>query len=159
MKPHELKPAEGSRPRRRRVGRGEGSGRGKTCGRGTKGTKARGKVPQFFEGGQMPLVRRVPKLKGFKPPRRQRFGSVNVGDLADLSGDSLGPEELRAGGLVKKRDRLVKVLGGGEIDRAVTVRAHSFSDSARKKITAAGGTAETIEVTYEDVHKRGKSGE
>jgi large subunit ribosomal protein L15 len=144
MKPHDLKPPPGARRRARRVGRGEGSGRGKTAGRGTKGTRARGQVKQFFEGGQMPLVRRVPKLKGFKPPRRRVYGSVNLSDLAKIEGSQLGPEELRAAGLVRKRDRLIKVLGEGEVARALTVRAHAFSGSARAKIEEAGGVAEVI---------------
>lgn len=147
MKPHELKSPPGSRSARKRVGRGDGSGRGKTAGRGTKGTKARGKVKTFFEGGQMPLTRRVPKLKGFTPPNRRIYGVVNLSGLAEVEGSDIGPDELRAAGLLKKRDRLVKVLGTGEIDRAVTVRAHAFSASARQKIEAAGGTSELIEIS------------
>lgn len=126
------------------MGRGEGSGHGKTGGRGTKGTKARGSVKAFFEGGQMPLVRRVPKLKGFKPPRRKVYGAVNLSALARLESATIGPEELRATGTVRKKDALIKVLGQGEIDRPVTVRAHAFSASARAKIEAAGGTTEVI---------------
>jgi large subunit ribosomal protein L15 len=145
MKLHELKPAAGARKQRKRVGRGAGSGYGKTAGRGTKGTKARTNVKPFFEGGQMPFVRRVPKLKGFKPPERKRFGSVNVGALARAEGSQIGPDELRAAGLIRKRDRLVKILGDGEVDRAVTVRAHAFSDSARAKIEAAGGAVEVLD--------------
>ncbi|CAN5637651.1 50S ribosomal protein L15 [soil metagenome] len=144
MKPHELEPPEGSHQRRKRVGRGEGSGRGKTAGRGTKGTKARGSVKAFFEGGQMPLVRRVPKLKGFTPPNPKIYGAVNLADLGRVEGDDIGPDELRAAGLVRKRDKLVKVLGSGELDRALTLRAHAFSASARAKIEAAGGSAEVI---------------
>ena len=145
MKPHDLRPAEGARVRRKRVGRGEASGQGKTTGRGTKGTKARGKVPLFFEGGQMPLIRRVPKLKGFTPPNRTVYGSVNVSDLQEMDVTEVGPDELRGAGLIRKRDKLVKVLGSGDISRAVTVRAHAFSKSARSKIESAGGTAELIE--------------
>lgn len=144
MKPHELKPAPGSHKARKRVGRGEGSGYGKTAGRGTKGTKARGKVRAFFEGGQMPLVRRIPKLKGFTPPNRTVYGAVNVGQLAELSQDEVGPDELRTAGLVRKRDALVKVLGDGELNRAMTVRAHAFSGAARSKIEAAGGKTEVL---------------
>lgn len=143
MKPHDLKPARGAKTRRTRVGRGDGSGKGKTAGRGTKGTKARGEVHMFFEGGQMPLIRRVPKLKGFTPPNRKVYGAVNVGQLGDL-GSEVGPEELRAAGLVRKRDKLVKVLGNGDISKKVTVRAHAFSDAAKTKIEGAGGTAEVI---------------
>ena len=153
MKPHELKPAPGSKTKRTRVGRGEGSGKGKTAGRGTKGTKARGEVHLFFEGGQMPLIRRVPKLKGFTPPNRKEYGAVNVGQLADL-GSKVGPDELRAAGLVRKRDKLVKVLGNGDISKKVTVRAHAFSESARTKIEGAGGTAEIISLVPEPRKKK-----
>ena len=146
MKPHELKPAAGSNKRRKRVGRGEGSGKGKTAGRGTKGTRARGEVHLFFEGGQMPLIRRVPKLKGFTPPNKVHYGAVNVAELNELDGSEIGPEELRSAGLVHKRDKLIKILGSGDIGRKVTVRAHAFSESARSKIEAAGGQVEMIEV-------------
>ncbi len=144
MKPHNLHPSHGAVKPRKRVGRGEGSGRGKTAGRGTKGTKARGEVHIFFEGGQMPITRRIPKLKGFTPPNKTVYGAVNVGDLAALEGSNVGPDQLRAGGLVHKRDKLIKILGGGEIDRAVTVSAHAFSATARSKIEAAGGTVEVL---------------
>lgn len=144
MKPHELSAPRGARRSRTRAGRGEGSGHGKTAGRGTKGTNARGGVKAFFEGGQMPLVRRVPKLKGFHPPDRVVYGAVNLRDLARVEGDELGPDELRRAGLVRKRDRLVKILGSGEPRRALTMRAHAFSASARTKIEQAGGTAEVI---------------
>ena len=144
MKPHELKPAPGSKTNRKRKGRGEGSGKGKTAGRGTKGTKARGEVHQFFEGGQMPLIRRVPKLKGFTPPNRKEYGAVNVGQLADLGATEVGPDDLRSAGLIRKRDKLVKILGGGDISSKVTVKAHAFSESARTKIEGAGGTVEVI---------------
>ncbi len=145
MKPHELKPAPGSTKSRKRVGRGDGSGYGKTAGRGTKGTRARGSVHLFFEGGQMPLARRTPKLKGFRSPNRVQYGAVNVGELAKLGVTEIGPDELRAGGLVRKRYSRIKVLGGGEIDKALTVKAHAVSGSARSKIEAAGGTIEIIE--------------
>jgi large subunit ribosomal protein L15 len=145
MKPHDLKPAPGSTKRRKRVGRGEASGKGKTAGRGTKGTKARNTVRLGFEGGQMPLIRRVPKLKGFKPPRRTVYGTVNLSQLGDLGAKEIGPEELREAGLVRKRHDLVKVLGSGDLDKALTVRAHAFSGTAKQKIEAAGGTAELLE--------------
>ena len=153
MKPNDLKPSEGSRTKRTRKGRGEGSGKGKTAGRGTKGTRARNKVPLFFEGGQMPLYRRIPKLKGFKNPTATRYGGVNVGELGDLDATEIGPEEMRAAGLVKKREKLVKVLGGGELSKAVTVRAHAFSASAKSKIEGAGGTATVIERQTEKASK------
>jgi len=144
MKPHELRPPAGSHTKKTRVGRGEASGKGKTAGRGTKGTRARGRVHTFFEGGQMPLARRVPKLKGFTPPNRTVYGAVNLSEVSEMDGDELGPDEFRASGLLKKRDKLVKVLGAGDIGRAVTVRAHAFSASARSKIEAAGGSTEVI---------------
>jgi large subunit ribosomal protein L15 len=144
MKPHDLRPPAGSHQRAKRVGRGEGSGRGKTAGRGTKGTRARGSVKAFFEGGQMPLVRRVPKLKGFKPPVRKSYGAVNVADLGRAGASEIGPDELRAAGLVRKRDRLIKILGEGDVDAALVVRAHAFSAAARQKIEAAGGRAEVL---------------
>jgi large subunit ribosomal protein L15 len=144
MKPHELRAAEGARTKRKRVGRGEGSGKGKTAGRGTKGTKARGEVHLFFEGGQMPLVRRVPKLKGFTPPNKKVYGAVNVGDLEQLDQAEVGPEDLHAAGLVHKRDKLIKVLGNGDLGKKLTVKAHAFSAAARSKIEGAGGTAEVI---------------
>lgn len=153
MKPHELKPPPGSKMRRKRVGRGEGSGKGKTAGRGTKGTKARGKVSAFFEGGQMPLTRRVPKLKGFKPPHPTVYEPVNIRDLARVDALEIGPDELRAAGLITRRGAPIKVLGVGEIDRSVTVRAHAFSDSAAAKISRAGGTVERI-----DDRRSGKKG-
>lgn len=140
MKPHELKPAEGSNKKRKRVGRGESAGYGKTAGRGTKGTRARKSVPVWFEGGQMPLTRRVPKLKGFRNPNRVSYGPVNVGDLDMVDAKEIGPEDLHAAGLVHKRDRLIKLLGDGEIDRALAVRVHAASASARAKIEAAGGS-------------------
>ena len=144
MKPHEIKSPPGARTKRTRVGRGEAAGKGKTAGRGTKGTKARGEVKAFFEGGQMPLVRRVPKLKGFKPPRRREYGAVNLAQIGDLGAKEIGPDELRAAGLVRKKDSLVKVLGDGEVKGAVTVKAHAFSASAKQKIEAAGGSTEVL---------------
>ena len=144
MKPHELKSPPGAHTARKRVGRGEGSGHGKTAGRGTKGTRARGTVKAFFEGGQMPLVRRVPKLKGFTPPNRVIYGAVNVGDVAALDAAEVGPDEMRSAGLLRKRYSLVKLLGSGDIDRAVTVRVHAASEQARSKIEGAGGSVEII---------------
>ena len=146
MKPHELKPAPGSNKSRKRVGRGEGSGKGKTAGRGTKGTRARGEVHIFFEGGQMPLARRVPKLKGFTPPNQRVYGAVNLREIDALEANEVGPDELRAAGLVHKRDKFVKILGTGDISRAVTVRAHAISEAARSKVEGAGGTVELIEI-------------
>lgn len=145
MKPHELKPAEGARKEKRRKGRGDGSGRGTTAGRGTKGTRARGTVHLFFEGGQMPIARRLPKLKGFRPPHRVEYGAVNVGDLEELGQKELGPDEMRSAGLVHKKHKLIKVLGTGDVKSALTVRAHAVSAGARSKIEGAGGSVELIE--------------
>ena len=145
MQLHHLKPAKGSKKRKIRVGRGESGRRGKTAGRGTKGLKARSKVRQGFEGGQTPLQRRIPKLKGFTNPNRVEFTVVNVERLGDFdAGATVSPEELREAGLVKKRGR-VKVLGQGDLDVALTVRAHAFSIGAADKIKAAGGSIELIE--------------
>ena len=142
---HHLKPADGSKKSRVRVGRGEGGRRGKTAGRGTKGAKARGKMPLWFEGGQIPLYRRLPKLKGFKNPNRVEYTVVNVERLNEFrKGSTVGPEELRKAGLVKKRG-LVKVLGEGDMKKELTIRAHAFSLGAVEKIQAAGGTVEVIE--------------
>jgi large subunit ribosomal protein L15 len=145
MKLHHLKPAEGSKKRRIRVGRGEAGRRGKTAGRGTKGLKARSKVRRGFEGGQMPLQRRLPKLKGFRNPNRVEFTVINVGRLEVFDANSVvTPEELRTAGLVKHRGR-IKVLGEGDLDRTLTVKAHAFSLGAAEKIKAAGGSIEVVE--------------
>ena len=142
IKIHHLRPAPGAKTPKTRVGRGEGGKGGKTAGRGTKGTRARKGVPAGFEGGQMPLHMRLPKLKGFKNRFRVEYQVVNVGDLAVLfpQGGSIGPDELVEAGAVR-RNQPVKVLGNGDVDGvALTVSAHRFSGSARDKITAAGGT-------------------
>ena len=143
MKIHDLKPAEGSNRRRKRVGRGIGGHGGKTAGRGTKDQKARGKVPVGFEGGQMPLHMRIPKLKGFKNPFRVEYQAVNLDTIEESGLDEISPEALHAKGLVGKKS-LVKVLGRGEITRAVTVKAHAVSKSAEAAITGAGGTVEIL---------------
>ncbi len=143
MKVHDLKPAPGSRRERRRVGRGIGGKGGKTAGRGSKGQGARGSVKPGFEGGQMPLSRRVPKLKGFRNPFRVEYGVVNLDTLQEFEGDDVSPETLRAKGLVHKHG-LVKVLGRGELTRAVRVSAHAFSRSAQQAIEAAGGSVEVL---------------
>ncbi|HKH77208.1 MAG TPA: 50S ribosomal protein L15 [Rubrobacteraceae bacterium] len=152
MRLNELSPAPGSTKARKRVGRGTGSGHGKTSGRGHKGAGARSgsKKNSAYEGGQMPLQRRVPRLKGMargphKPARPKVYAPVNVGELAELEGDAIGVEEMKAAGLLRKKEALVKILGFGEISRAVTVRAHAFSGTAREKIEAAGGSVETLE--------------
>ncbi len=138
---HDLRPASGSHRDRKRLGRGPGSGTGKTSGRGQKGQKARsgGGVPAGFEGGQMPLHRRIPK-RGFHNFNRVEFQVVNVGSLSVLEGD-VSLRTLREAGLIRSLRKPVKVLGGGELTSAVQVTAHAFSGSARAKIEAAGGTA------------------
>jgi large subunit ribosomal protein L15 len=143
VKLHHLKPAEGAAKDRVRVGRGRAGRRGKTAGRGTKGYLARHNPKLGFEGGQMPLQRRVPKLKGFKNPNRDAFAVVNVETLGRYFEDEVDPSALAAHGLVRKRRR-VKVLGRGELERPLVVRAHAFSDAAREKIERAGGRAELI---------------
>ena len=149
MKVHELRPAPGSNTRRTRVGRGIGGRGGKTAGRGSKGQRARNTVPVGFEGGQMPLQRRVPKLKGFKNPFRVSYTVVNLDTLEAFEGDEVTPETLRASGLVHKQG-LVKVLGRGELTRALSVRAHGFSASAERAITAAGGSVEVLPPPFGD---------
>ena len=142
---HHLKPAAGSKKKKIRVGRGEGGRRGKTAGRGTKGLKARGNVRPGFEGGSMPLQRRIPHLRGFKNPNKEYFTVVNVERLGEFSaGSTVTPDDLRAAGLIKKRGR-VKVLADGELNTKLIVQAHAFSKGAAAKIEAAGGTAEVIE--------------
>ncbi len=143
MKVHDLKPAPGSSKAKRRVGRGIAGKGGKTAGRGTKGQGARGSVKPGFEGGQMPLSRRIPKLKGFRNPFRVEYVVVNLDALQEFEGDEVTPETLRAKGLVHKHG-LVKVLGRGQLDRALRVQAHAFSRSAETAITAAGGSVEII---------------
>ncbi|HJE90413.1 MAG TPA: 50S ribosomal protein L15 [Dietzia timorensis] len=144
IKLHHLRPSDGAHTDKTRVGRGEGS-KGKTAGRGTKGTKARKNVPAAFEGGQMPIHMRLPKLRGFKNRNRTEYQIVNVGDIARLfpEGGQVGIAELVAKGAVRKNE-LVKVLGEGELSVAVTVSAHKFSGSAKSKIEAAGGTATVV---------------
>jgi large subunit ribosomal protein L15 len=142
IKVHHLRPAPGAKTAKTRVGRGEGS-KGKTAGRGTKGTKARYQVPARFEGGQMPLHMRLPKMKGFKNKNKVVFQVVNLDRLAELfpNGGEIGPLELADAGAVR-RGQPVKVLGSGELG-GVTLRvsAHAFSESAKEKIAAAGGSA------------------
>ncbi|MFY9587081.1 MAG: 50S ribosomal protein L15 [Actinomycetota bacterium] len=145
MKLHHLKPAPGAHRERVRVGRGKGSGKGKTAGRGTKGLYARNTLPVGFEGGQMPMQRRLPKLGGFTNRNRVEFSPVNVERLNGFEGGSVvDPAALVARGLVRKRRAPVKILGRGELQVGLTVRAHAFSTSAREKIERAGGQAEVI---------------
>ena len=143
MKVHDLKPAPGSNRAKRRVGRGIAGKGGKTAGRGTKGQGARGNIKPGFEGGQLPLMQRIPKLKGFKNPFRVEYVVVNLDTLEAFDGTEVTPETLRAKGLVHKHG-LVKVLGRGELTRKVSVTAHAFSKSAEQAITAAGGSVEVL---------------
>ncbi len=148
MKLNELKPPPGATRKRKRVGRGRGSGHGGTCGRGHKGQKSRsgGSIPAWFEGGQMPLVRRVPK----RGPRRiahkrLEYDVVNIKTLNLFEEEiEVNPERLREAGIIKRKNALIKILGDGQLDKRLNVRAHRFSKSAIEKIEAKGGTAEVI---------------
>ena len=149
MKVHDLKPAAGSTKSRKRVGRGIGGKGGKTAGRGTKGQRARGSIPAGFEGGQLPLHMRVPKLKGFNNPFRVEYQGLNL-DVLEASGlDAISPEALHELGLTHK-GALIKVLGRGAITRPVQVKAHGFSKSAEAAILAAGGTVEIVPLPWGD---------
>jgi len=149
VKLHELKPAEGATKRRKRVGRGISAGQGKTAGRGTKGQNSRsgGGVRPYFEGGQLPLVRKLPFARGvgFSDPWRVKFAPVNLARLdAFENGAEVTPEALCKAGLIKSADELVVVLGAGDVDRPLIVRAHRFSASAKAKIEQAGGSVEEL---------------
>jgi large subunit ribosomal protein L15 len=149
MKIHDLKPPEGSNRRRKRVGRGIGGKGGKTAGRGTKGQAARGTIPASFEGGQMPLHMRLPKLKGFNNPFRVEYQAINLDVLTDTGLDEITPDNLHERGLTHK-GALVKVLGRGSVDRALSVKAHAFSKSAEAAIVAAGGSVEVLPLPWGD---------
>ena len=148
LKVHHLRPAPGAKTAKTRVGRGEGS-KGKTAGRGTKGTKARKNVPGRFEGGQMPLHMRLPKLKGFNNPFRVEYQAINLDTIEESGLDEISPATLQGKGLAHK-GALIKVLGRGEITRAVRVQAHAVSKSAEAAITAAGGTVEILSKPWGD---------
>jgi len=149
IKVHDLVPAPGSTKGRKRVGRGIGGKGGKTAGRGTKGQKARGTVPRNFEGGQMPLHMRIPKLKGFNNPFRVEYQAINLDTIEASELDEITPETLHAKGLTHK-GALVKVLGRGELSRKVTVKAHAFSKAAEAAITGAGGSVEVLPLPWGD---------
>lgn len=144
---HELKPAEGSRRGRKRVGRGDGSGKGSTSGRGNKGQSARGKVSYLFEGGQLPLIKRLPHMRGFTPVNRVEYQPVNLDQLASVfdADADVTPAALLARRVVRRKQDLIKVLGDGDIDKKLNVTAHAFSKTAREKIEKAGGTVTVIE--------------
>jgi large subunit ribosomal protein L15 len=143
VKIHDLHPAPGSKRPRRRVGRGIAGKGGKTAGRGTKGARARDTIKPGFEGGQLPLTQRIPKLKGFKNPFRVEYVIVNLEALEQMGTSEINPETLREVGLVHKKG-LVKVLGDGHLTRRVDVSAHAFSGPARSAIEAAGGTVNVL---------------
>ncbi len=147
MKVHDLKPAEGSRTRRKRKGRGIGGKGGKTAGRGTKGQRARNTVRVGFEGGQLPLQQRMPKLRGFNNPFRVDYQAINLDTITESGLTEISPETLLEKGLVGK-GALVKILGRGELTGAVTVKAHAFSASAEAAITAAGGSVEKLPLPF-----------
>ena len=152
MKLHDLRPAPGSTKRKKRVGRGMASGKGKTSGRGMKGQGARsggGKGP-YFEGGQLPLVRRLPFKRGFTNIHRIEYKPVNLDRLQEIFGEGVQevtPESLVEAGVIKRSDKAIAILGGGEVNSALTVKAHRFSKSAQEKIEAAGGTIEVLPVS------------
>jgi len=149
MKVHDLKPAPGSHKAKKRVARGIGGKGGKTAGRGTKGQRARNTVAVGFEGGQLPLHKRIPKLRGFNNPFRVEYQAINL-DTIEASGlDEVSPETLREIGLVGK-NKFVKVLGRGELTRKVTVKAHAASKAAEAAITGAGGTVEIVPLPWGD---------
>jgi large subunit ribosomal protein L15 len=147
VKLHDLAPPKGATKAKRRVGRGTGGKGHKTAGRGTKGQKARNTMPAGFEGGQLPLMQRIPKLKGFTNPFRVAYTPVNLAALEELGADEVTVESLVAAGLVRPK-ALVKVLGQGTLTRAVRVSAHAFSKSAESAITAAGGSVERVPLPY-----------
>ncbi len=156
MKLHDLRPPEGARKPRKRVGRGIAAGQGKTAGRGTKGQAARsgGTKGPYFEGGQLPLVRRLPFKRGFTNIFKVQYVPVNLYRLEGFAADEVSPETLAAAGIIKSASLPVAILGTGELDRPLVVKAHRFSASARAKIEEAGGTAE--ELSWEV--KRGRRG-
>jgi large subunit ribosomal protein L15 len=149
MKVHELAPAPGSHRQRRRVGRGIAGKGGKTAGRGTKGTKARDTVKPGFEGGQLQLAQRIPKLRGFANPFRVEYNVVNLDVIEGLEDAEVTPDSLKAAGLVHHKG-LVKVLGGGELHRAVQVSAHAFSRAAKAAIEESGGSITVVPKPYGD---------
>ncbi|NIO70611.1 MAG: 50S ribosomal protein L15 [Anaerolineae bacterium] len=147
MKLHELRPVQGSKRKRKRVGRGISAGQGKTAGRGTKGQNARsgGGVRPYFEGGQLPLVRRLPQKRGFTNIWKVHYKPVNLDRLDRFkAGSEVTPQTLAEAGIIKSPDEPVVILGRGDLDRALTVKAQRFSASARAKIEAAGGTVEEL---------------
>ena len=146
MKIHHLKPAPGAHKAKTRKGRGEAAGKGKTAGRGTKGSGARRTVPAGFEGGQMPLQRRLPKLPGFTSRNRVEYDTVNVGRLSSAfdDGAEVTPDTLREKGLIRRGNAPVKILGDGDLSKNLTIAAHAFTATARSKVEAGGGTVREL---------------
>lgn len=155
MQVHDLRPASGSTKSAKRVGRGIGGKGGKTAGRGTKGQRARNTVARGFEGGQMPLKQRVPKLKGFTNPFRVEYTAVNLDTLAELGEKTVTPEVLHERGIVRPK-AFVKILGRGELTSKLDVHAHAFSASARSAIEAAGGSVTLITLPFKEEGKAGR---
>jgi large subunit ribosomal protein L15 len=155
MRVDDLAPAPGSKKNAKRVGRGIGGKGGKTAGRGTKGQRARNTVARGFEGGQMPLKQRVPKLKGFTNPFRVEYTAVNLDALSALGESTVDPDLLVARGIVRK-DAFVKILGRGELTAKVDVHAHAVSKSAEAAITGAGGTVTLITLPFKEEGKAGR---
>ena len=159
MHVHDLAPAPGARRSKRRLARGIGGKGGKTAGRGTKGQRARNTVPRGFEGGQMPLKQRVPKLKGFNNPFRVEYRAVNLDTLQELStvidGNVIDPDVLIAHGLLRK-DAFVKILARGELTAKVDVRAHAVSKAAEAAITTAGGTVTLVQLPFKAENRAGR---
>ena len=148
---HQLKPPKNSRRPRKRVGRGDGSGRGTYSGRGSKGQKQTGHVPFLFEGGQLPLIKRLPHMRGFTNIFRVETAPVNLSTLQELRpGSKVPPDSLFEALILRKKKTRVKILGDGELTKKLNVTAHAFSKSARKKIEAAGGTVTVIDAPKED---------
>ncbi|MHB8263030.1 MAG: 50S ribosomal protein L15 [Acidimicrobiales bacterium] len=147
MKVHDLQPASGARHPKRRIARGTGGKGGKTAGRGTKGQGARNNIKPGFEGGQLPLTQRLPKLRGFNNPFRVSYRVVNLESLNTVDGDEVDLESMVRAGLVRKGS-LVKILGDGHLDRPMTVKAHRFSKSAKVAIEQAGGTTENVPLPF-----------
>jgi large subunit ribosomal protein L15 len=153
MKLHDLRPAKGSKKGKKRVGRGDSSGHGKTAGRGTKGQNSRsgGGVPPYFEGGQLPLVRRLPRMRGFVNIFKTQFATVNLDRLNERfeAGAEVTPATLTEVGLIKSPSLFVKVLGRGELEKPLTIKAHGFSTTAKAKIEAVGGSIEELALPAE----------
>jgi large subunit ribosomal protein L15 len=155
---HQLKPSRNSRKSRKRVGRGNGSGQGTYSGRGSKGQKQTGHVPFLFEGGQLPLIKRLPHMRGFTNIFRVETAPVNLSTLEELSaGSKVTPESLFEARIIRKKDIRVKILGTGDLTKKLNITAHAFSKSARKKIEDAGGTVIVIDVPRSEEASKSKS--